>query len=211
MPSSHRHLPFAGTTTAEPAAAPTTNSNTYATTRAAEVLSLASSAPSNFDSDSPATILGPPSTPVNISHLSAELQHHPDQQFAADLLRDLQSGCNIGYSGPRSARITPNLQSAFLHPEAVSDAQAKEVSRGHTAGPFQSPPIANLQCSVLGVVPKKDGTWRIIMDLVVIIMFFLTQNPCTPPYKPSVISLSFFITYYSPVYSLSFFMIKREY
>ena len=33
------------------------------------------------------------------------------------------------------------------------------------AGPFQSPPIANLQCSPLGVVPKKDGTWRIIMDL----------------------------------------------
>ena len=164
MPSSHRHPPFAVTTTAEPSAAPAANSNTSATRRAAEVLTLASSAPSNFDSDSPATTLKPPSTPVNISHLSAELQHHPDQKFAADLLRDLQSGCNIGYSGPRSARITPNLQSAFLHPEAVSDALAKEVSRGHTAGPFQSPTIANLQCSPLGVVPKEDGTWRIIMD-----------------------------------------------
>ena len=40
-------------------------------------------------------------------------------------------------------------------------------------------------------------------------MFFLTQNPCTPPYKPPVISLSFFITYYSPVYSLSFFIDKQ--
>lgn len=61
--------------------------------------------------------------------------------------------------------VTPNLKSATLHPQAVSDALAKEVSRGHTAGPFQEPPIQNLQCSPLGVVPKKDGTWRIIMDL----------------------------------------------
>ena len=30
---------------------------------------------------------------------------------------------------------------------------------------FQTPPIPNLQCSPLGVVSKKDGTWHIIMDL----------------------------------------------
>ena len=106
----------------------------------------------------------PPSTPVNISQLSAELQHHPDQQFAQDLLHDLHFGSNIGYSGPRSARITPNLQLALLHPDAVSKALAKELSRGHTAGPFQSPPLPNLQCSPLGVVPKKHGTWCIIKD-----------------------------------------------
>jgi len=41
----------------------------------------------------------------------------------------------------------------------------KEVSRGHTAGPFSSPPLPTLQCSPLGLVPKKDGSWRIIMDL----------------------------------------------
>ena len=44
-------------------------------------------------------------------------------------------------------------------------ARAKEVSNGHTAEPFPSPRIPNLQCSPLGVVPKKDGTWRLIMDL----------------------------------------------
>ena len=61
--------------------------------------------------------------------------------------------------------VTPNLKSATPHPQAVSDSLAKEVSRGHTAGPFPVPPIPNLQCSPLGIVPKKDGTWRIIMDL----------------------------------------------
>ena len=82
-----------------------------------------------------------------------------------DLLYDLQWGCNIGYKGPHFARITPNLKSALLHPATVSEALAKEVSRGHTAGPFPSSPIPNLQRSPLRVVPKKDGTWRIIMDL----------------------------------------------
>jgi len=47
----------------------------------------------------------------------------------------------------------------------VLEALAKEVSRGHTAGPFPFPPLPSLQRSPLGVVPKKDGTWRIIMDL----------------------------------------------
>ena len=93
------------------------------------------------------------------------LKHHPDQQYTASLLNDLQCGCNIGYSGPRFARITPNLKSAHLHPEAILAALAKEVSNGHTAGPFLSPPIPNRQCFPLGVVPKKDGTWQIIMDL----------------------------------------------
>ena len=110
-------------------------------------------------------ILTPSSTPVNIANLSTELKHHPDQQFVTSLLHDLQWGCHVGYTGPRFARITPNLTSALRHPDAVSAALAKEVSNGHTAGPFQTPPIPNLQCSPLGVVPKKDGTWRIIMDL----------------------------------------------
>jgi len=41
----------------------------------------------------------------------------------------------------------------------------KEVSRGYTAGPFSSSPLPALQCSPLGLVPKKDGSWHIIMDL----------------------------------------------
>ena len=33
------------------------------------------------------------------------------------------------------------------------------------AGPYQDPPLANLQCAEVGVVPKKDGAWRMIMHL----------------------------------------------
>ena len=147
-----------------PVAAPIVNSGTSATNQTAEAATLVPSALKHFKCNSTATTLGPPSTPVNLPSLSAELKHYPDQQFTASLLHDLQWGCNIGYTGPRSARITPNLKSAHLHPGAISAALAKEVSNGHTAGPFQSPPIPNLQCSPLGVVLKKESTWRIIMD-----------------------------------------------
>ena len=146
-------------------AAPTVNSSTFATNLIAEAATLVPSALKRLQCNSTATSLDPPSTPVNIVSLSAELKHHPDEQFIASLIHDLQWGCNIGYAGPRSARITPNLKSAYLHPEAVSAALVKEVSNGHTAGPFPTPPIPNLQCSPLRVVPKKDGSWRIIMDL----------------------------------------------
>ena len=106
-----------------------------------------------------------PSTPVCIPNLAQELMNHPDRQFASDLVHDLQFGCRIGYQGPRHHRITPNLKSTLLHPDAVTEALLKEVSRGHTAGPFSSLPLPTLQCSPLGLVPKKDGSWRIIMDL----------------------------------------------
>lgn len=106
-----------------------------------------------------------PSTPVCIPNLAQELLNHPDRQFVSDLVHDLQFGCRLGYQGPRYHRITPNLKSTLLHPNAVTEALMKEVSRGHTAGPFSSPPLPTLQCSPLGLVPKKDGSWRIIMDL----------------------------------------------
>ena len=100
-----------------------------------------------------------PSTPVCIPKLAQELMNHPDHQFASDLVHDLQFGCRIGYQGPCHHRITPNLKSTLLHLDAVTEALSKEVSRGHTTGPFSSLPLPTLQCSPLGVVPKKDGSW----------------------------------------------------
>ena len=65
---------------------------------------------------------------------------------------------------PSRASFTTSFSDTFDHFDAVSTALAKEVSNSHTAEPFPSPPIFNLQCSPLGVVPNKDGTWRLIMD-----------------------------------------------
>ena len=46
-----------------------------------------------------------------------------------------------------------------------SGACAQGCAAGRMAGPFPFPPLPNLRCSGLGVVPKKDGGWRIIYHL----------------------------------------------
>ena len=55
--------------------------------------------------------------------------------------------------------------SALDNPEPVTRAIGKELSRGHFSGPFQVPPIFPFHCSPLGAVPKKNGTFCIILDL----------------------------------------------
>lgn len=47
----------------------------------------------------------------------------------------------------------------------VSTAVDKEVTRGHTLGPFSSLPFPVAHISPLGAVPKKDGSKRLILDL----------------------------------------------
>ena len=68
--------------------------------------------------------------------------------------------------------IPPLLKSAKAHcpssaehPAIIDKYLAKEVSLGRVAGPFQAPALSNLHVSRFGVIPKKDGGWRLILDL----------------------------------------------
>ena len=55
---------------------------------------------------------------------------------------------------------------ATQHPEVASTNLAKEIDLGQVAGPFDDPPLPNLQCHPVGVVPKKHSTeWRTIYHL----------------------------------------------
>ena len=58
-----------------------------------------------------------------------------------------------------------NLRSAIERPEIVSDKIEKEISLDRIAGPFSEPPFPNMVISPIGVVPKKDGKWRMIHHL----------------------------------------------
>ena len=106
-----------------------------------------------------------PSSPINVILLESELSSHPDQAWCSRLLNSLQLGTTIGYQGPRFARTAPNLPSASKHPEVITEELRKECARDHIAGPYIKPPLHNLQCSGVGVVPKKNGSWRMIMHL----------------------------------------------
>ena len=104
-------------------------------------------------------------SPIDVSRLANVLYHHPDRALTQFLLHGFTHGFDIGYRGPITAGSSKNLFSARSHAIDVTAALNKEVSRGHTLGPYDVPPFPILHVSPLGAVEKKDSTYRIILDL----------------------------------------------
>ena len=73
-------------------------------------------------------------TPVNVDLLRAELASHPDRVFVSSSINDMSYGARIGYTGPRSALMAPNLASADEHAAAISAFLTKECTAGRMAG-----------------------------------------------------------------------------
>ena len=106
------------------------------------------------------------SLPIDIYCLELELATHPDTNFVYNLLGTLKEGARIGYTGPCSARVSPNLISAAQHPEVVSLNLQKAVALGRVAGPYPYPPLPKFQCHPVRVIPKKHSPeWRTIYHL----------------------------------------------
>ena len=104
-------------------------------------------------------------TPLRHSQFEKELAHHPDKAWSTWLLKSLNEGVSLGYDGPRGPSKAPNLASSYTHPQIVTSEIQKECDLGRILGPFPQPPIPNLKCSGVGVVPKKSGKWRMIQHL----------------------------------------------
>ena len=93
------------------------------------------------------------------------LQGHPDR-FRADFVTNgLTHGFRIGFSGHFTPQSTSNLSSALLQPVFVSAHLRECIERGETAGPFSEPPLPNFVTSPIGLVPKKNGKFRLIHHL----------------------------------------------
>ena len=104
-----------------------------------------------------------PVTPVKIDQFAKWIHGY---EFENYLLTGLQEGFRIGYEGPRSFRDCTNLKSCREHPLVISDKIANEQALGRIQGPFDRPPFPNIQCSPIGVVPKKKlGEFRLIQHL----------------------------------------------
>ena len=99
-------------------------------------------------------------SPINVPVLTSMLQTHPDRKFVKFLLDGFTFGFQIGYTGPMTPGECNNLLSARTHPQPVNALLIKELNRGHTSGPFLQPPFAQLHCSPLWAVTKKDGTYH---------------------------------------------------
>ena len=106
-----------------------------------------------------------PPTPINIPQLAFYLQGYPNQATVHHLLDGFSQGFKIGYSGPRGPKEYSNLPCAKKNPSII-DTMLKEVTLGHTAGPFYSPPFPNLQVYPIEAIPKKHSLeWRTIFHL----------------------------------------------
>ena len=94
-----------------------------------------------------------------------ELADHPDKAWVSWLLDVITNGVQIGYNGPQFSYVTCNLVSALQHPVAVEEKLRLEMEAGRVHGPFLGLPLPNFRTSGLGVVPKKNGKWRVILHL----------------------------------------------
>ena len=84
------------------------------------------------------------------------------------MLEGLRHGFKLGFCHTQPLKpAKKNKPSAVQHASVIDEYLANEVSRGRVAGPFNSPPLPNLQVSSFGVIPKQGqpGKWRLIVDL----------------------------------------------
>lgn len=93
-------------------------------------------------------------------YLAGYPQHKVDY-----LVSGFKFGFNLGFEGSRIGQNCQNSKSARLHPEVVTQKLQKELDLGRIAGPFTEKPFTNLHLNPLGLVPKKDGDFRLIHNL----------------------------------------------
>lgn len=82
------------------------------------------------------------------------------------LKRSLVSrGFRLQYTGPRFSVWSNNLVSASQLREHTINKLKKEIDEGRILGPFTYKPISTLRISPIGLVPKSDGSFRLITHL----------------------------------------------
>ena len=104
-------------------------------------------------------------SPVNVPLLSRLLTNHPDRRLCDMVVSRFLSGADIGYRGGPAGRFCPNNRSATMRPDAVSRAIQAEIERGHTYGPFRSPPLPDFRVNPLSARDKPDGSVRLLLDM----------------------------------------------
>ena len=80
-------------------------------------------------------------SPINVDVLEFYLRECPCRSTVGFVLEGFRAGFDIGFDGPVSASRPNNLLLARRNPGPVSAAIEKEILRGHSSGPFVSPPL----------------------------------------------------------------------
>ncbi|XP_053398262.1 uncharacterized protein LOC128556673 [Mercenaria mercenaria] len=104
-------------------------------------------------------------TLVKVEALGEFIKRYPNKADAKLLVDGFKFGFKLQYSGPRDFSDAKNLKSAYSNKLALQEKLDKEVNLGRISGPHPNPPFCNLRISPKGVVPKADGSWRLITHL----------------------------------------------
>ncbi len=105
-------------------------------------------------------------SPIKVPMLEQLLQYYDDTTNRDLLLLGFKQGFRLGYTGPRKPQFAEPLTSVKQNPLIAQRKIQKEIEAGRVAGPFPKPPIPNLKCSPIGIVPKHDpGEYRLIHHL----------------------------------------------
>lgn len=126
-------------------------------------------------------------TPINVSSLLQFLKYYPNTEAAFELSEGFQKGFPLNYQGPRLPTDAKNLPSVRKAPNILQTKIDKELEAGRIAGPFSSPPLPALRVSPLGLVPKKDGDFRVIHHLsypaLSSVNDFIDESSCSVKYS----------------------------
>ena len=105
-------------------------------------------------------------TPIKLAVLRRLLAGYGNAVDKVILIEGFTEGFSLGYTGLRVCMDSECLRSASAQPNIVHGKLAKEIQAGRIAGPFVSRPLQQLQCSPIGIVPKKEpGSFRLIHHL----------------------------------------------
>ena len=145
---------------------PTYVGNARVPTRVAVAQSLPLQLPRAPESPQPETsrLPGRWLSPVDPQVLHQALEGY-DSGKREFLVQGFTQGFNIPFSGNLPATHANNLKSALAFPEVVRDKIRAELDNNRIEGPFNHPPFHNLVISPIGIVPKKNGNFRMIHHL----------------------------------------------
>lgn len=101
-------------------------------------------------------------TPIDVYTLSSYLEDYNAKSF---IINGFLHGFHLQYSGPRLFREAKKLKSALSNTHIVQQKINKEIALQRVGGTISIPTLSVHSSFTLGLVPKKDGDYRLIHHL----------------------------------------------
>ena len=112
--------------------------------------------------------LTPVTTSLKLTVWEQHLCNHPDQDFIAYTLKDIQQGFRISMDSTHNfISATKNISSATLNPQVFEEYIKQKSELNKIVGPLLKTLAPAVHINQFGVIPKmhQSDKWRLINDL----------------------------------------------